>query len=106
MQRPCLIVDDEEILETRNIDRVKQANRKWNPTVLENKKPFDSFYVNTHHKKDQKTEFPSRAINVAIRSKSDLSLSEIVRGILDNKSSVSKEVIPPQTDGVVQDTRG
>jgi len=63
--------------------------------------------VNTHHNKETKLEFRSRVVSIPpLKTKSDLSLSEIVRGILDTKPSVSKEVVPPQTDGVVQDTRG
>lgn len=102
MQQPCLIVDDEEIVETRKIDAALQSYRQWKPSVLENKKPFDSFYVNTHHNKETKIEFRSRIVDVP-SSKPKESLSAMVRGILDKPSAV-KEVIPPQTDGVVQDT--
>ena len=92
MQRPCLITDDEEILETRKIDL---GYRQWKPDVLENKKPFDTFYVNTHHSKETKFEFRTRVLP---KPKAE-SLSATVRGILDKPSAV-KEVIPPQTDGV------
>jgi hypothetical protein len=92
MQRPCLITDDEEILETRKIDL---GYRQWKPDVLENKKPFDTFYVNTHHSKETKFQFRTRD-----SSKVKESLSSMVRGILD-KPIISKEVILPQTDGLV-----
>ena len=104
MQRPCLITDDDEILETRKIDAALQSYRQWTPSVLENKKPFDTFYVNTHHNKETKIEFRSRAVIIP-PPKAKESLSATIRGILDKPSAV-KEVIPPQTDGVVQDTRG
>lgn len=97
MQRPCLITDDEEILETRKIDVGIQSYRQWKPDVLENKRPFESFYVNTHHTKEAKFEFRTRALP---KPKAE-SLSATVRGILDKPSAV-KEVIPPQTDGVVR----